>query len=96
MTMLAAATGRRPEASFGKPNFAIVDHLLDRHGLTAADAVVVGDRLYTDIALAENNRMTSVLVLSGETKREDLETSETQPDFVVDSVADLGPLFESE
>jgi len=96
VNMIEEATGRRPDASFGKPAFAFVTHLLDRHGLAAADAVVVGDRLYTDIALAEGTDMLSVLVLSGETQREDLETSETQPDFVIDSVADLCPLFSSD
>jgi HAD superfamily hydrolase (TIGR01450 family) len=95
-TMFASATGRRPEASFGKPNFALVDHLLARHGLTAADAVVVGDRLYTDIALAEGTEMLSVLVLSGETMRGDLEAADHRPDVVIDSVADLCPLFEND
>ena len=57
----------------------------------ARDACIFGDRLYTDIALGKNSGMTAVLVLTGETRREDLEnvTPEKLPDIVIGSIADL-------
>jgi NagD protein len=50
---------------------------------------MVGDRLYTDIQMAYNAGITSVLVLSGETKIADLEEVERRPDYVFASVREL-------
>jgi ribonucleotide monophosphatase NagD (HAD superfamily) len=43
---------------------------------------MVGDRLYTDIALGGTTGVTTVLVLSGETRLEDLQGSPYQPDYI--------------
>ena len=94
INMIELATNRRPDMTFGKPNVGIVDFALQRLGRTRSEAVVVGDRLYTDIALAQGTELTSVLVLTGETRREDLLTSQIKPDVVIDGVLDLIPLFE--
>ena len=51
----------------------------------------VGDRLYTDIAIGADHGVTTALVLTGETKRDDLEKSHIKPDIVVDRLADLIP-----
>lgn len=52
---------------------------------------IFGDRLYTDIALGRKFGVTSVLVLSGETKIEDVSVAneEDRPDFVFDSLDDV-------
>ena len=50
---------------------------------------MVGDRLYTDIALGKTAGVKTVLVLSGETSRENLENSEFHPDLVCENLADL-------
>ena len=91
--MIAAATGRRPDRQFGKPSIGLVEHILARHGLGPEHSVIVGDRLYTDIALAQENAMLSVLVLSGETKRSQLLDSQVRPDVVLACAADLVDLF---
>jgi ribonucleotide monophosphatase NagD (HAD superfamily) len=49
---------------------------------------VVGDRLYTDIALGKKHGILSVLVLSGETKIDDV-TDENRADIIVDGIGDL-------
>ena len=49
----------------------------------------MGDRLYTDIAVAVNAGAVSVLVLSGETLPDMLRGSETQPSYVLADVAEL-------
>jgi len=51
--------------------------------------VMVGDRLYTDIALGDTAGVRTVLVLSGETRYEDLENSSYKPDLVCQNLADL-------
>jgi ribonucleotide monophosphatase NagD (HAD superfamily) len=49
----------------------------------------VGDRLYTDIAVAQNAGSVSVLVLCGETDRRTLDAAERKPDYVLRDVHEL-------
>ena len=63
-------------------------------GCRENELAVVGDRLYTDIKVAEGTEVTSILVLSGETKLEDLKNSPTQPDIVCRSLEDLTEILE--
>lgn len=82
--------GVRPLRTFGKPAHEFVRPALDALGMTFADAVVIGDRLYTDLELAVGTDMLSVLVLTGETTREAHEKSAIRADVVV---PDLGALL---
>ena len=86
--LLREATGRTPEF-VGKPNPAMVRMGMQKIGGTPETTAMVGDRLYTDMQMAYNAGTASVLVLTGETKRADLEAAERKPDFVFDSVRDL-------
>ena len=87
---ITASTGVEPRY-FGKPYADTAEMILSYTGVGAKDACVFGDRLYTDIALGKNSGMTSVLVLSGETKREDLDglPEDKMPDMVIESIEDL-------
>src|SRR5690606_13399519 len=71
--LLAIATGRRPDRSFGKPSPELVEEQLKIHGLSAQQVVVVGDRIYTDMALAKALGARFIGVLSGESTRRDYE-----------------------
>jgi len=82
---ITASTGIKPKV-LGKPYRETVDFILDRTGLALSDIVFAGDRLYTDIATAYHHGATSLLVLSGETKPEDVERSEIKPDFIFQSL----------
>lgn len=88
-----ASAGRYPDRIIGKPNGDIVDYLLDRIHVARERVAMVGDRLYTDIAVGKNNGLKSVLVLSGEAKLADVETSEVKPDLIFDSVKDMMGYF---
>jgi HAD superfamily hydrolase (TIGR01450 family) len=87
LALYEKATGRVPELIFGKPNPLVLAPLLARY--KPEDMVMVGDRLYTDMVLAHNAGLDSILVLSGETKREDLARVDRQPTLVLE---DLGAL----
>ena len=87
--VLETTTNTRPNRIFGKPNSNLIESTLEKYNLSHEDAVIIGDRLYTDIKMAENSKLTSVLVLSGETKREMYEYSSIKADVVVPSVSDL-------
>ena len=56
-------------------------------------AVLIGDRLYTDIASGLNADITTVLVLSGEATLEDLKTTEFVPTLVIEDVAKINEVL---
>ena len=86
--MLFNATGRKPYF-IGKPQPDIALLAMRKKGVTKEDTVLVGDRIYTDIACGVNAGITTVLVFSGETTREDLARSDVKPTFSCDSITDL-------
>lgn len=88
LAMVRASTGRAPDVIVGKPYSPIVDAVVEKTGFAPQELAVIGDRLYTDIALGQSG-LTTVLVLSGETKPEELDGGEFQPDFVFQDLADL-------
>ncbi len=85
---ITAATGVAPRV-VGKPHAGMAQAAARRIGLPAGRIAMVGDRLYTDIRMAVENGMVGVLVLSGETTREDLPASPIQPHVVVPALVDL-------
>jgi len=87
---IEAATGKTPEAVPGKPNALMLEGLMEVHGLANHELGMVGDRLYTDIAMANVSGSIGVLVLTGEAKLEDVTDSPFKPDVVFPSVQELG------
>lgn len=82
MALIQVSTGRGPDLVVGKPNRLIVDELSRKINLPVAHLAMIGDRLYTDIALGPAAGITTALVLSGETHLEDLPGSPYQPDLI--------------
>jgi HAD superfamily hydrolase (TIGR01450 family) len=91
--LLEKATGRAPDIVLGKPDPAMLDGILRRHGLHAHEIAMVGDRLYTDILLAQRANAFGVLVLTGEATSEDGARAASPPDLVVPSLAEFGALL---
>ena len=89
IAFVEASTGRLPDVVIGKPNRPIVKALVEKTGIPIEQICMVGDRLYTDIALGATG-ITTVLVLSGEARREDMPDAPHQPDFVMQDLAELG------
>lgn len=86
--MLYNATKRRPQF-IGKPQPAMVELALEETGYSKDEAIVIGDRLYTDIACGVNAGISSAFVLSGEGTLEDLEKSEVKPEFVFENIKEM-------
>lgn len=95
IAFVAASTGREPDQVVGKPNLPVVDALKERLGMPVEEICMIGDRLYTDIALGQSG-MRTALVLSGETKADDLPQSPFQPDVVAEHLADLLNILKEE
>ncbi len=85
-----AATGRRPDVIIGKPYEPMVQEVSARFGVPLERIAMIGDRLYTDIAMGKWG-ITTALVLTGETKREDLANSEIQPDYIFENIGSIIP-----
>ena len=89
IAFVRAATGREPDLVVGKPNRMIVDAVAQKYGLAIEELAMVGDRLYTDIALGQTSGITTCLVLSGETHPEDLANSPFQPTYTFDNLGEI-------
>lgn len=87
LALVKASTGRDPDLVVGKPNRMFVEAAAAKLGLPVPALAMVGDRLYTDIALGKTSGITTLLVLSGESSAEDLPASEHKPDFVFADLA---------
>ena len=89
---LEAATGV-PPVVIGKPHSCMLEGLCHRHDLRPNQLAVVGDRLMTDIALAQRSGAFGVLVLTGEATREQAAASPWQPDLIVTDLAEFQAYF---
>jgi 4-nitrophenyl phosphatase len=94
IAFVKAATGREPDLVVGKPNRLIVDAAAAKMKLPVDQLAMIGDRLYTDIALGQSSGIVTVLVLSGETKIEDLKDSPFQPDYTFQNLAGVADWLE--
>lgn len=86
--MLKNATGRMPQF-IGKPQPEMVNLTVENSPFEKSEAVLIGDRLYTDIACGVNAEISTIFVLSGEGTLEDLEKSEVKPEFVFKDIKAL-------
>ena len=87
--LFEATTGVRPIHICGKPNPGMILHKIEELGLLPDNCAMVGDRLYTDIEMAERSGVHGILVLSGEATMSDASLASQKPSLVVDSVASL-------
>ncbi len=87
------STGVEP-VYVGKPFKETADMVQEIAGISKDKIAFVGDRIYTDVATGVNNGAMGVLVLSGETKEEDIAKSDIKPDAVFDSLFEMGKLME--
>lgn len=88
IAFIRASTGVSPHI-IGKPNKDVIDAVFAKKVYPPHEMAIVGDRIYTDIATGKNAGICSVLVLTGETTRDDLARAMVTPDLVFD---DLGAL----
>ena len=84
--MLTRATGREP-VFVGKPRPDMVRLAMERTGFSEEETVVVGDRLYTDVACGVNAGVDTVFVLSGEGTCADIERFDIHPTWVLQDIA---------
>lgn len=86
--MIGHAVKREP-LFIGKPNKSIVEMCLKQTGFTKEETLVIGDRLYTDIACGINGEVDTAVVFTGEAKREDILNTEYMPTYSFDTIKEL-------
>jgi len=84
-----AVTGHAVETVVGKPSPIMLEVALDALGVAPADAVIVGDRIETDIAMGKRGGLGAILVLSGVTRPGDRRIADLAPDHVLGSIGEL-------
>lgn len=91
-SLLTLSSGKEP-LYIGKPNRNMVDIISNKMGIKNSEICCVGDRLYTDIAVAQNAEAVSVCVLSGETTEDMIDIAERKPDYVMKDVKELSEVL---
>ena len=92
--MLYNVSKKRP-LFIGKPSPLMPQLAMKKWGVTPEETVVIGDRIYTDIKSGLNAGTLTILVMSGETTTEILESSEDKPHIVMQDAGELIPLLKA-
>ena len=87
-SMLTETTDRVP-VYLGKPSREVVDLCLELSGFTREETLVVGDRLYTDIACGINGEVETCVLFTGEAKPEDMKDTKYPADYAFENVLAL-------
>ena len=93
--LIRTATGRQPYF-IGKPNPLMMRFALNRLEAHSESTVMVGDRMDTDIISGLEAGLRTVLVKTGSTRPDQIETFPYRPTKVVDSIADLVGLIDDD
>jgi NagD protein len=86
---IEACTNTHVEAVVGKPSRHMIDAALNLMDLPAADCLMVGDRLETDILMGQEAGMPTALALTGATSESTLSSAVIQPTYVLRQLGDL-------
>ncbi|MEC3880825.1 HAD hydrolase-like protein [Parapedobacter sp. 10938] len=90
---IEAATGRKPDKVFGKPQPEMLTEILTANNLVPNQVAMVGDRIYTDMVMANVVDVFGILVLSGESTLDDAKNTNTHFDLALPSIEELGELI---
>ncbi|MFW6173222.1 MAG: HAD-IIA family hydrolase [Elusimicrobiota bacterium] len=89
IALVEMSTGKKPDYVLGKPDIKILEMLMEKYNVGKDETLIVGDRLYTDIKCGLDASVDTVLVLTGETKKEDLPEKLPEKLFVVNDLKEL-------
>ncbi|MCD8222556.1 MAG: HAD-IIA family hydrolase [Clostridiales bacterium] len=91
---ISLSTGKTPRY-VGKPFAETVDMILKVTQMEKTKISFVGDRIYTDVKTGVNNGANGILVLSGETRPEDLYQSDVVPDAVFQDLREMAEMMKT-
>jgi arabinose operon protein AraL len=88
---IEACTNTKVEAVVGKPSHYMIEAAMNLMELPAADCLMTGDRLETDVYMGQEAGMSTALTLTGATSESALANSSIRPTYVLRSLSDLLP-----
>ncbi len=88
IALFKAVTNREP-LIMGKPEKGMVDLAQHHLQLPLHEIAVIGDRVYTDMEMGHTHGLLTVLVLSGETNKEEIDALHPQPHFVFENLLEI-------
>ena len=91
--MLKNATGKWP-LFIGKPETSMIDLAMKQLGATREETVLIGDRVYTDIAAGNNAKIDTIMVLSGEGTIKETEEKKIIPTIVLEHIGIVADMLE--
>ena len=86
--MLYNATKRLPKF-IGKPEPTMVELAVEKTGFSKEETILLGDRVYTDIASGYNAGVDTSLMFSGESTIDDLKDFDFRPTFIYENIREL-------
>jgi len=90
---LEGCSGRKLELITGKPSHLVVEVALEQLELPASACLIIGDNLESDILMGHRAGMSTILVLTGVTRRANLAGAKVQPDYVLESITKVPRLL---
>ena len=90
---IESATGRKPDVVPGKPDPRMINGLMRRYGVDSSQVAMVGDRLYTDMAMARAADVLGILVLTGEATEAQVAQCDSPPDLVLRDLREFEDLL---
>lgn len=87
-SMITETTGKSP-IYLGKPSKEVVELCLSLSGFSKEETLVVGDRLYTDIACGINGGVDTCVVFTGEAAPADIQNTPYKPDYAFENIMKL-------
>jgi NagD protein len=91
--LITEATGVKPYF-VGKPNPLMMRSALREIGAHSENAVMIGDRMDTDILSGLESGMETILVLTGVTAASEVDRFPYKPTYIYNSIADVVPTIE--
>ncbi|MBO8139082.1 MAG: HAD-IIA family hydrolase [Thermosipho sp. (in: Bacteria)] len=88
-SVIEKASDKKPNIVFGKPDPLILEMIIKKFNVKKEETCVIGDRLYTDILLGIRAEVTTILVLTGEAKGEDIKNSNIKPDIIAKDLGEI-------
>ena len=88
---IEACTNTKVEAVVGKPSHYMIEAALNLMNLPAADCLMTGDRLETDVYMGHAAGMSTALMLTGTTSESTLAAASIQPTYVLHQLGELLP-----
>ena len=88
VNLITLAVKKEPDYRFGKPFVSTIDYVIKKYGFKREDMLIIGDRLNTDIKMANENEISSIWVTNNlKDPEKELKGSGYKPDVTIDSIA---------